>query len=56
MLERPEDAPRARSRRLCLCNISLAAQRAGKERRSFGKLLKKHGIDKRGYRAETVEH
>jgi two-component system response regulator GlrR len=36
-------------------NVSLAAQRAGKERRSFGKLLKKHGIDKRGYRAVSVE-
>jgi DNA-binding NtrC family response regulator len=27
-------------------NVSLAARRAGKERRSFGRLLKKHGIDR----------
>jgi two-component system response regulator GlrR len=27
-------------------NVSLAARRCGKERRSFGRLLKKHGIDK----------
>jgi len=27
-------------------NVSLAAQRAGKERRAFGKLLKKYGIDR----------
>jgi DNA-binding NtrC family response regulator len=27
-------------------NVSLAARRAGKERRAFGKLLKKYGIDK----------
>src|SRR5690606_30668689 len=26
-------------------NVSLAARRAGKERRSFGKLLRKHRID-----------
>jgi DNA-binding NtrC family response regulator len=26
-------------------NVTLAAERAGKERRAFGKLLKKHGID-----------
>jgi DNA-binding NtrC family response regulator len=30
-------------------NVSLAAQRAGKERRSFGRLLKKHGIDRTDY-------
>jgi DNA-binding NtrC family response regulator len=30
-------------------NISLAARRCGKERRSFGRLLKKHGIDKSEY-------
>jgi len=30
-------------------NVSRAAQQVGKERRSFGKLLKKHGIDKRDY-------
>ena len=28
-------------------NVSQAARRCGKERRAFGKLLKKHGIDKR---------
>ena len=28
-------------------NVTLAARRAGKERRAFGKLLKKHGIDRR---------
>jgi len=28
-------------------NVSLAARRAGKERRSFGRLLKKHGIDRK---------
>ena len=27
-------------------NVSLAARRSGKERRSFGRLLKKHGIDR----------
>lgn len=27
-------------------NVSLAAQHAGKERRAFGKLLKKYGIDR----------
>jgi two-component system response regulator GlrR len=27
-------------------NVSLAARRAGKERRTFGRLLKKHGIDR----------
>ena len=32
-------------------NVSRAALRVGKERRSFGKLLKKHGIDKRDYLA-----
>ena len=30
-------------------NVTLAAQRCGKERRSFGKLLKKHGINRRGF-------
>jgi DNA-binding NtrC family response regulator len=30
-------------------NVSLAARRCGKERRSLGKLLKKHGIDKSRY-------
>jgi DNA-binding NtrC family response regulator len=30
-------------------NVSLAARRAGKERRAFGKLLKKHGIDRVRY-------
>jgi DNA-binding NtrC family response regulator len=30
-------------------NVSLAARRAGKERRAFGKLLKKYGIDKCRY-------
>lgn len=30
-------------------NISLAAKRAGKERRSFGRLLKKHGIARSAY-------
>jgi len=30
-------------------NVTLAARLAGKERRSFGKLLKKHGIDRTRY-------
>ena len=30
-------------------NVTQAAKRAGKERRALGKLLKKHGIDKRDY-------
>ncbi len=30
-------------------NVSLAARRAGKERRSFGRLLKKHGIARSDY-------
>jgi len=30
-------------------NVTLAARRAGKERRAFGKLLKKHRIDRRRY-------
>jgi two-component system, NtrC family, response regulator GlrR len=33
----------------CGGNVSLAARRCGKERRTFGKLLKKHGIDKAQY-------
>jgi DNA-binding NtrC family response regulator len=32
----------------CKGNVTLAAKRAGKERRSLGKLLKKHGINKAG--------
>jgi transcriptional regulator with GAF, ATPase, and Fis domain len=32
-------------------NVSLAARRSGKERRSFGRLLKKHGIDRGDYAA-----
>ena len=30
-------------------NVTKAAKLAGKERRAFGKLLKKHGVDKRFY-------
>ncbi|MBS0445334.1 MAG: sigma-54-dependent Fis family transcriptional regulator [Proteobacteria bacterium] len=30
-------------------NVSLAARRSGKERRSFGRLIKKHGIDRAEY-------
>lgn len=30
-------------------NVTLAAKRAGKERRALGKLLKKHGIDRRSF-------
>ena len=30
-------------------NVSQAARRAGKERRAFGKLMKKHGIDRNHY-------
>lgn len=33
----------------CRGNISLAARRAGKERRALGKLLKKHAIDRARY-------
>jgi len=33
----------------CQGNISLAARRAGKERRAFGKLLKKHCIERADY-------
>jgi transcriptional regulator with GAF, ATPase, and Fis domain len=33
-------------------NVSDAARRSGKERRAFGKLLKKHSIDKRMFLAE----
>ena len=29
-------------------NVTLAAEKAGKERRALGKLLKKHGVDKEG--------
>jgi two-component system response regulator GlrR len=32
-------------------NVSLAARRAGKERRAFGKLMKKYGIDRTAYLA-----
>ena len=32
-------------------NVSLAAQHAGKERRAFGKLLKKYGIDRNRFLA-----
>lgn len=32
-------------------NVSLAAKRAGKERRSFGRLLKKHGINRADFEA-----
>ncbi|MBS0513214.1 MAG: sigma-54-dependent Fis family transcriptional regulator [Proteobacteria bacterium] len=32
-------------------NVSLAAQHAGKERRAFGKLLKKYGIDRNRFQA-----
>jgi DNA-binding NtrC family response regulator len=31
-------------------NVSEAARRSGKERRAFGKLLRRHGIDKRTFR------
>lgn len=31
-------------------NVTLAAKRAGKERRCLGKLIKKHGLDKNKYR------
>jgi hypothetical protein len=30
--------------------VTLAAQLAGKERRAFGKLIKKHAIDRVGFR------
>jgi DNA-binding NtrC family response regulator len=33
-------------------NVSVAARMAGKERRSFGKLLKKHGIDRSRFRTQ----
>jgi DNA-binding NtrC family response regulator len=32
-------------------NVTIAARMAGKERRSFGKLLKKHSIDKSRFRS-----
>jgi two-component system response regulator GlrR len=32
-------------------NVTVAARMAGKERRSFGKLLKKHGIDRFRFRS-----
>jgi DNA-binding NtrC family response regulator len=35
-------------------NVSLAARRSGKERRSLGKLLKKYGIDRSQYAREGV--
>ncbi len=35
-------------------NVSLAARRCGKERRSLGKLLKKYGIDKSLYECEDA--
>jgi len=31
------------------CNVTKAAKLAGKERRAFGKLLKKYGLDKNLY-------
>jgi DNA-binding NtrC family response regulator len=33
-------------------NVSVAARMAGKERRSFGKLLKKHGIDRHRFHSQ----
>lgn len=33
----------------CGGNVSLAAKKAGKERRAFGKLIKKYGIDRQKY-------
>ena len=33
-------------------NVSLASRKAGKERRAFGRLLKKHGLDRLSYRSE----
>jgi two-component system, NtrC family, response regulator GlrR len=35
-------------------NVSAAARLSGKERRAFGKLLKKYGIETRGYRGITL--
>jgi DNA-binding NtrC family response regulator len=35
-------------------NVSLAARRSGKERRSLGKLLKKYGIDRSQYARESA--
>jgi DNA-binding NtrC family response regulator len=34
-------------------NVTLAAQLAGKERRAFGKLIKKHSIDRISYRSDA---
>ena len=36
-------------------NVSQAAKLAHKERRSFGKLLKKHGLDKDKFRTNQVQ-
>jgi len=33
----------------CHGNVSAAARLSGKERRAFGKLVKKHGLDKRQF-------
>lgn len=36
-------------------NVTLAARSTGKDRRAFGKLMKKHGIDRRVYECASVE-